>query len=370
MAIANGTVSFQSNRFLQQFEMDLGILPMYLASTNDWVLLHNLPSNEFLSKLEKDGFQLPSFKEIDVLLKDTMAGNDDFCEVRPWGWSPAFIHKTRSLIDRCSSSFKEDTTRFLCRDERQFYSRHFSLVVLKEVLENVNLNYLISEDELPIVCHSVDEIEVLHRKNKQSVLKAPWSSSGRGVNILRLPELNDSVRNRTNGVINSQGSIMYEPFLNKLIDFSFQFKIDDNQVHYLGLTFFNTDKKGQYKGHYLQNNPIGIESENYKFVKLYECQISEQLNTILSNKLLGKYIGYLGIDAMLVTIDNNLKIQPCVEINLRYNMGVLAMKIAEKIGQQYQQFKISTIEDIPDDKDILNLTEVSPKSVYAAYLVR
>ena len=368
MSIANGTVSFQPNRFLQQFETDLGLLPAFLAKPSDWLLLTRIPSDEFIENMKVEGFEMPEFKRIDKVLAEESYAENSFNEIRPWGWSPVFLHQTRSIIPFCSDVFQQNEGRFLCRNDRYFYSRKFALDVLTELVQNSSNMSLISEQQLPIQCFKVEEAEAAHQKNKQSVLKAPWSSSGRGLSMLRLADFNGSIRNWARGVIKSQGYIMCEPLLKKIVDFSFQFKIENGEIQYLGTTFFQTDEKGQYNGHYLHVNDIPINSEFMTFILNNERQISEQLMLELSNKLRGKYTGYFGVDAMLVEIDRELKIQPCLEINLRYNMGILAMKLAEKVGNNYRQFKISTVEEMPDSSKILQLTEITGKSVYAAYL--
>ena len=368
MSIANGTVSYQPNRFLQQFETDLGLLPAFLAKPSDWQLLNRIPSFEFIERLKAEGVELPELKRIDKVLAEETYTKNSFNEIRPWGWSPVFLYQTKSIIPFCSDVFQQDESRFLCRDDRYFYSRRFALDVLTEVVQNSSKVSLISEQQLPVQCFKVEEAEAAHQKNKQSVLKAPWSSSGRGLSMLRLPDFNSSIRNWVHGVIKSQGYIMCEPLLKKIVDFSFQFKIENGEIQYLGITFFQTDEKGQYNGHYLHVDDVLIDSEFMAFIRNNECQISEQLNVELSKKLKGKYTGYLGIDAMLVEIDRELRIQPCLEINLRYNMGILAIKLAEKVDKNFRQLKISTIEDMPKASKILQLTEITSKSVYAAYL--
>ncbi|HOI48862.1 MAG TPA: hypothetical protein PK167_06130, partial [Prolixibacteraceae bacterium] len=51
MAIANGTVSWQPNRLLQQMETDLGNLPQFFAAETDVVLVKRLPGKAFTDTL-------------------------------------------------------------------------------------------------------------------------------------------------------------------------------------------------------------------------------------------------------------------------------------------------------------------------------
>jgi len=56
--------------------------------------------------------------------------------------------------------------------------------------------------------------------------------------------------------------------------------------------------------------------------------IQEALNDSLYAQL---HRGYLGVDAMIFKHQNQIMIQPCVEINCRMNMGILSMQLEKKI---------------------------------------
>lgn len=44
------------------------------------------------------------------------------------------------------------------------------------------------------------------------------------------------------------------------------------------------------------------------------------------------YTGYLGVDMLVYRrkADNNFAIHPCIEVNLRYTMGMVALRISQK----------------------------------------
>ena len=48
---------------------------------------------------------------------------------------------------------------------------------------------------------------------------------------------------------------------------------------------------------------------------------------MLKHHLAGKYTGFVGIDMMAVDMNGKRKCHPCVEINLRMNMGIVAMEV-------------------------------------------
>ena len=62
-------------------------------------------------------------------------------------------------------------------------------------------------------------------------------------------------------------------------------------------------------------------------------QLSEDIKeALISCDIPINYCGHLGIDCMLYRDQNGeMKLQPCLEINLRYNMGILALKLDKHI---------------------------------------
>ena len=55
-------------------------------------------------------------------------------------------------------------------------------------------------------------------------------------------------------------------------------------------------------------------------------RVQEQLTRIYGNK----YRGYLGVDMMVCKSGESYTIHPCVEVNMRMNMGVLSVILAER----------------------------------------
>ncbi|HKJ80163.1 MAG TPA: hypothetical protein VKA10_11530, partial [Prolixibacteraceae bacterium] len=93
--------------------------------------------------------------------------------------------------------------------------------------------------------------------------------------------------------------------------------------------FFSTDKKGQYQKSYLNGLPEETDTGLLEFVKTAEKLIAPVLINEIGQSLIAKnYEGWFGVDSLIFK-DNNaqLKINPCLEINLRQNMGLLSLKL-------------------------------------------
>ena len=138
-------------------------------------------------------------------------------------------------------------------------------------------------------------------------------------------------------ILKAQGSIMAEPYYNKVRDFGMEFEADaEGRIHYLGLSLFHT-VNGAYEGNILATEAVKREMiSRYVSVCLLDSikqKITEQL------RLLG-YVGPFGIDMMIVKpgegnhnsqlsiVNCQLGLHPCVEINLRRTMGHVALSIS------------------------------------------
>ena len=115
---------------------------------------------------------------------------------------------------------------------------------------------------------------------------------------------------------------------NKILDFALEFRIDDGVVKFAGYSVFTAADNGYY-GYNI------IESQDKLQSLILSTGIEESLlthciethATLLESKIAKYYNGYLGIDMLVADIDDCVKIHPCVEINLRMNMGVAAIFI-------------------------------------------
>ena len=94
------------------------------------------------------------------------------------------------------------------------------------------------------------------------------------------------------------------------------------QVHFIGYSLFETDKRGVYKENLLAADRV-IEARISTYVSAEILhQVGRALQVELAEVIKGSYEGYLGVDMMICRTQNSgYAIHPCVEINLRMNMG-------------------------------------------------
>lgn len=327
IAIANGTLSFMPNKTLSKFENDLDVLPLYFTDENDVLLVRQIPDEKFLNTLLHAGISLPKFKLLESALQDHNFINRPKQSLQAWGWSPRIHHILKPFKQSCSKEFLNQPNAFWKNEHRELYGRKTGLEVLKRFLEDSESDKYISENLIARVCTSIEEIENLIKEWKQIVIKAPLSSSGRGLQVLRKSYLNDSIIQWINGTLEAQGYVTVEALVDKKHDFSLQYFCDGKgNLAYIGPGFFETNTNGQYEGNILGGMPKCLTND------LQEPQMNELSKgisrAIETSDIVMNYTGYLGVDCMLFDdINGDRKIQPCVEINLRYNMGTLALTL-------------------------------------------
>ena len=182
-----------------------------------------------------------------------------------------------------------------------------------------------------IECSTLQQVSECQQRWGQVVIKSPWSSSGRGVRYCDASHLVDNgkliIDNWVRNIIKQQGSVMVEPYYNKVKDFGMEFEVDAaGKVHYLGLSLFHT-KNGAYTG-----NLLATEAAKRELMARYLPLdlLDDVRQRIIDNVQLGDYQGPFGIDMMVVNsqlsiLNSQLLLHPCVELNLRRTMGHVAL---------------------------------------------
>ena len=238
--------------------------------------------------------------------------------VEPWGWDLAL----RSFLLRYGvTAVPTEEEIAMIRD---LSHRKYAVDLLRELEFEGTIGESWQADLMA-------EVEQALRIYQQIVIKAPWSSSGRGIRFID-KELNEYQRRWIQNVIASQGSVVIESFCHKVKDFGMEFESDgQGHVRCLGLSIFHT-QNGAYIG-----NILASEEEKQEMINRY---IPEELLTAVQEKIcayLGplyrdQYAGPFGVDMMVVKGEGNHRflLNPCVEINLRRTMGHVALALSKQ----------------------------------------
>ena len=149
---------------------------------------------------------------------------------------------------------------------------------------------------------------------------------------IRSAQLEEKEQQWINGVIRKQGKVSIEPALEKIQDFAMEFQSDgQGNIMYDGLSVFGTQTRGAYSGNILGSEHYR-ESHLLKFVPKESLgRIKDALLQVLSEFYGTIYAGNIGVDMLLYRFENEIRIHPCVEINMRQTMGKLAICLSNKL---------------------------------------
>lgn len=311
MALANFTPYYKTTSEIIRMANELSTLPAWYADKKgDWVKTDKLQRGERL---------VEQCRKIGIALDVHWCTEYLSIPYKVWGWNPALVHamKESGVEEKLLPTEGQlQKIRYLSGRQR-----------CREILAHFSsLSYACGKSEL---CYSIEDVKSFIKEYGKTVLKAPWSGSGRGVTYVSLDSWSDSVEGWISRIIRTQGTIVAEPYYNKVVDFAMEFYVD-SEISFAGYSLFETDTHGNYKENLLLSNEE-IERRLTTYLPqsvLYDVQkeLMETLFTLCSKD----YKGYLGVDMMICKEGGEYLIHPCVEINLRMNMGVISRIIFDR----------------------------------------
>ena len=309
MALANFTPYYKAPSEIIRMANDLSVLPAWYAPEGSMIKVDSL------SRVSLWREQCPAS---DFLPDVIWSAEWENMPYKPWGWSPSLLYTLRKAGVNDS---------FLLSDMQMGQIRVLSgRQCCVKILESFSrMDGLCGK---AMTCNSMAQVKKYITSLERCVLKAPWSGSGRGIMYVSSKEWNDSAEGWVSRVLRVQGEIMVEPLYNKVCDFAMEFYADGNgSVSFVGYSLFDTDAHGNYKGNFLlSDGQIKKILSQYIPDKVFDnvCRTMEGSLASLLNK---DYCGFLGVDMMICLEDGRYLLHPCVEINLRMNMGVVSHTI-------------------------------------------
>lgn len=284
----------------------MALLPAQYARRGDVVVRLDPPlpdpAREALAR--EHGVAVISLGELAGEIERAGVGNS---RIRPWGWNAALRHllltadvpeellPTEKWIERLRElAHRRTTIEFL----KRYYSEEMPAL------------------ELPVELHTEEDALRYHERHADCWLKAPWSSSGRG--ILPTAGLDaQQVGAWARGVIRRQGSLMGEVNMARTLDFATEWEATADDVRFVGYSCFEVSPRGRYLGN-VDEPQARLERRISDRIAGNILEVVERQKLVLRQMVVGSYAGPLGIDmAALAGGDVN----PCVEINFRNTMG-------------------------------------------------
>lgn len=304
LALADGGFSYCPPPAAVRIANELASLPLWYAGGDDVVHLphaHIVYRNE-MAKM----FALPTPYNPSMQGKVT--------SLSPWGWSAQMRHRFKAMgFDK----------KLLPADSEIEKMRNLSSRVLTIEILTALRDAGIHTPPMPRYICSLDEAVAFVNGCDRCVVKAPWSGSGKGI-MWGIGRAEEPMVHFCKGVIRRQGGVMCEHFLNGKVEFAMEFFTNGNAVSFAGYSLFKSFK-GSYSGNILASDS-DIELFLAKYIPLDELlRVKSALPDVLSSLLCGSgYEGYFGIDMMIYESNGTMRLNPCMELNLRMNMGMVS----------------------------------------------
>ncbi|MBR5843737.1 MAG: hypothetical protein IKY75_04060 [Bacteroidaceae bacterium] len=375
MALAFGGRYYTPTPVAQAIARDLSLLPLWYAQE---------PHAQVWASQAVEPAMQDILTSLGVTAQATSKPQPHTTECHPWGWSAYIVDKlTRNGIDSstlpCETAI--DTIRTLS-------GRATSRTIIQELAKELSLYPL---PPMPEVLRSDNEVEQYVTSQAHTILKAPWSSSGRGV--WRVNGTYDPMTARgASGIIRKQGYIMGEVWQEKMCDLAMEFYSNGNAVEFAGYSLFTTDERGAYQSNLLASNSSieNILSQHIAPTTLHE--VCRALEKICTQHIAPHYKGYMGIDMIVYrNARGEALLHPCIELNLRMSMGMVARIIADRyvtptaqgtyhvhyapdhtqlqaLNQELSELNPLHIEHNKITSGYLALTPILPGTHYLAYI--
>lgn len=348
VALATNSASYTPSRAIKEVRADFALLPALFARPGDVIAVaDDLLGNAHLSSpvsspnssllTSPDSFSDNSREALKRLAAEsgiliTNLGSlgkfvpGKITQIVPWGWNKALRNQLRHVgVDESLLPTAEYIDNLRILSDRSTVTQILS-EAHQEVYGDTSGLFLPST---PIIARSAEELERAVNLFGKSVVKVPWSSSGRGV-FFTDPSRFSQVSASLEGILRKQGALTVERFYEKKLDCATEWECHDGAVTFLGWSVFLTDAQGRFKYNY-----VGSEATLRYIIQenTPKCDLDKVLDfqkRILLHNFASNYEGVLGID-MMTLADGNL--HPMIEINLRHTVGWLALQIERRIAE-------------------------------------
>ena len=334
LALASGETNYMAQASARRMASELALLPMWYAEEGSAVLASSAYNLDYLKQMQ----ELLGVS-IHLMTEPELAVGPDL-DIRPWGWDVALRKRLLGLgVDEALLPSMEQLNGL-----REYSHRSKAVSLLPELQLN---EYFCGES---YYLKALEEWKTFVEERECCLLKAPLSGSGKGLNWCK-GIFTPFISGWCTRVAASQGGIIAEPIYNKVEDFALEFYSDGcGGVRFAGCSMFSTNEHGAYTGNLLASDGQ-IEEIIARYLPLEKLErIREALRTELVSVYGYTYTGYLGVDMMICRQDkeNKYLVHPCVEINMRMNMGVVARLFYDRFAVPGSKGRF-TVEYVPDN---------------------
>lgn len=305
LALADGGFSYCPPPAAMRIANELASLPLWYAGEDSVVALpeeHIAFRDTMATKFALPSLYFPFMRQSVTVFS-------------PWGWSAQMRHRLFKAMGFDKALLPTDAE---IERMRNLSSRVLTIDILTALRDAG-----IDTPPLPQYMTSLDDVITFVSSCDRCVVKAPWSGSGKGI-MWGIGRAEEPLVHFCKGIIKRQGGVVCEHFLNSRQEFAMEFLVCGNTVSFAGYSLFTTDN-GSYVGNLLAPDEE-IENQLSQYITPETLSaVKEHLCTVMQRLLAGSgYQGYFGVDMMIYDNGNGCRLNPCMEVNLRMNMGVVS----------------------------------------------
>jgi len=313
LALAHFTPNYTPPASAVQMTKDLAVLPVWYAG-GDTVIAEGMVNRMFVDEWKEVlpvSSPLISFPEIVLHPQEAVV---------PWGWNPAL---RKQMLALGAAGSQVPTLEELLR-LRGYAHRQHAVQLLRELKAEEpgycgESHYFTRMEEL---------LAFLSSSPGDKVLKMPLSGSGKGL-VWILGSITDKQADWCRRVMRQQGGVIAEPVLRKVQDCAMEFYLDQGSCRFAGYSLFHAATSGAYTGNALLSDRRIIEKLSLFYPAIGWQRLRDSLISKLA-RLFPLYRGYAGVDMMICEAGGGYAVQPCVEINMRMNMGMVARRFHDQ----------------------------------------
>lgn len=304
LAMASDFDNFDAPLSAKEFARDLAYLPIWYAQAHDSVFVKE-KNKVWMAGICK------TFPKLSLLsISDRFNATDT---PTPWGWDKT-IRRTfeKNGIANLPTIGDMEWVRRLSH-------RELSIEAMKH-LASLSCGIPLAK---PAILLQDNEIEDYIQTVPYAIFKAPWSGSGKGI-CRSLGWLSENLLNRVKNMARKQGSVLAEPLYRVVQNFAMEFLCNNQSSSFVGYSWFFTSDNGAYLGNLLATNEHIQNKLNQWITSTDLNKIQDSLLQFLDKQVASHYSGYLGVDMFIYENEQGFAVHPCVEINVRMTMGLVA----------------------------------------------
>jgi hypothetical protein len=347
--------AFTPVKHQRRLAADLANLPQFLCREDDIVLVPRLPSVAFLRSIKDAGLPLPEFVECasgrPVDLGVTGLSGRRIGRLRPWAWSPESVEMLAPLFPHVTGETPSGAGLFNPAIAALF-SKTWSAAFFRRFLASRDpgdASWLCREEQVGISAASTGEVlaavaEIRARGHHRVVVKEALGLAGHNAIRLLEPAVLDAQRRWIERAVDGGRTVVVEPWLDRVCDFSMQLEKSDRGLRLCGFTGLVNDANGQFIANraapdFARRIPADVAralgGPADIAARLRRC--FDELRVMLAPELeAAGFRGPVGVDAFVYRDAHGVaRLKAVLEINPRYTMGRVLVELMAHVAPGY-----------------------------------